>query len=72
MVEAYRNQEIALLTQEIGFALNNADYCHAKGQLIAERQYRQRAEELQTKLQKFKGYKMEQITEDVEVRFNEV
>ena len=69
VVNAYREQEKALLTQSIAFNYGKADICHAKGMLIAEKHYREEAQRLEKKLQAFKGFTVEVVEDPEEIRF---
>lgn len=69
VMNAYKEQEIALLTQRILHKYTCADICHMKGMLIAEKQFLNDAECLEKKLQALKGFKLEPVEEPDELKF---
>lgn len=71
VTNAYKEQEIALLTQSIAFKYNDAKICHAKGMLIAEKNKIDEAHNLEKKLQALKGFKLEPVEEPESLKFNE-
>lgn len=71
VMNAYKEQEIALLTQRIAFTYNDAEMLHAKGMLRAEKNKIDEAHNLEKKLQALKGFKLEPVEEPESLKFNE-
>lgn len=69
MVDAYKEQEIALLTLRIANCWRMEQINHEQGRLISERNCRHERHKLERELQELKGIKVEQIQEET-LKFN--
>lgn len=72
MVDIFTENRITELTLRIANCYTMEKLHHDKGALIAERNCRRERHRLEQERMSLQGIKVEQITEDVEVRFNEV
>lgn len=72
MVDIFTENRITELTLRIANCYTMERLHHEKGALIAERNCRRERHRLEQERMRLQGIKVEQITDDVEVRFNEV